>query len=80
MMGSYWVLIKEGMWFLMLCVVSIVLLCGFVSLIDIVYCRWVGDDEMIVIIIDLWVYWLWLSMMFGIDLSVDEVVVLGLFI
>lgn len=78
-MGSHWASTKEGTRFPTLCVVSIVLPRGFASLTDTAYRRRAGDDETTAIITDPRVYRLRLSMMFGIDLSADEVAALGLF-
>lgn len=78
-MGSHWASTKEGTRFPTLRVVSIVLPHGFASLTDTAYRRRAGSDETTAIITDPRVYRMRLSMMFGIDLSADEVGELGLF-
>lgn len=61
------------------CIVSIVLPAGFASIADRAYRRRSGNDETAAEITDRRVFRMRLSMMFGIDLSADEVAALGLF-
>ena len=78
-LSNYWTSTAPGTRFLTLRVVSIALPLGFASLTDRSYRRRNGDKEASGEIEDARVYRLRLSMLFGIDLSADEVAQLGLF-
>jgi N-hydroxyarylamine O-acetyltransferase len=78
-MGNHWCATAPVSRFTKTCIVSIVLPNGFASLQDRDYKRRNGNDETSAAITDPRVYKLRLSMMFGIDLSADEVAALGLF-
>lgn len=78
-MGNHWCATAPVSRFTRTRIVSIVLPNGFASLHDRDYKRRNGSDEASAEIIDPRVYKLRLSMMFGIDLSADEVAALGLF-
>ncbi|QDZ08820.1 arylamine N-acetyltransferase [Sphingomonas panacisoli] len=78
-MSNHWTATAPGTRFTDLVVVSIVLPTGFASLTDRAYRRFAGGEETSADIDDPRVYRLRLSMMFGIDLSADEVAALGLF-
>lgn len=78
-MGNHWSATAPVSRFGQLCVVSIVLPHGFASLTGTAYRRRAGDDETTATITDPRVYRMRLSMMFGIDLSVEEVAALGIF-
>ena len=77
--SNHWTATAPGTRFVDLVVVSIALPNGFASLTDRAYRRYVGGEETSAVIDDPRVYRLRLSMMFGIDLSADQVVALGLF-
>ncbi|MBS0479841.1 MAG: arylamine N-acetyltransferase [Proteobacteria bacterium] len=77
--SNHWTATAPGTRFVDLVVVSIVLPTGFASLTDRAYRRYAGGEETCAVIDDPRVYRLRLSMMFGIDLSADEVAALGLF-
>jgi N-hydroxyarylamine O-acetyltransferase len=78
-MGNLWTSTAPGTRFTTLKVVSIVLPHGFATLTDRHYRRRVGEEETAAEIADPRVYRMRLSMMFGIDLSKDEVAALKLF-
>ncbi|MBN8809017.1 MAG: arylamine N-acetyltransferase [Sphingomonas sp.] len=78
-MANHWTATAPGTRFVDLIVVSIALPRGFASLTDRAYKRHVGGEDSEAVIDDPRVYRLRLSMMFGIDLSADEVAALGLF-
>ncbi|MDQ2892767.1 MAG: arylamine N-acetyltransferase [Pseudomonadota bacterium] len=78
-LSNHWTSTAPGTRFTTLTVVSIALPTGFASLTDRAYRRKAGDREQAGEITDPRVYRLRLSMMFGIDLSADEVAALGLF-
>ncbi len=78
-MGNHWTSTAPGTRFTTLKVVSIVLPHGFATLTDRHYRRRVGEEETAAEITDPRVYRMRLSMMFGIDLSAEEVAALGLF-
>ncbi|MDF0489926.1 arylamine N-acetyltransferase [Sphingomonas sp. H39-1-10] len=78
-MGNLWAATAPGSRFHTTSVVSIVLPRGFASLTDRAYRRRSGSEDAQTEITDPRVYRLRLSMMFGIDLSADEVARLGLF-
>ncbi|MEO5867390.1 MAG: arylamine N-acetyltransferase, partial [Sphingomonas sp.] len=78
-LGNHWSCTAPGARFVEHVVVSIVLPQGFATLIDQRYRRAVGDNQVEVVITDPRVYRMRLSMMFGIELSADEVAALGLF-
>jgi len=78
-MGNLWAATAPGSRFRTTSVVSIVLPRGFASLTDRAYRRRAGSEDAQTEITDPRVYRLRLSMMFGIDLSPDEVAQLGLF-
>ncbi len=78
-LGNHWTSTAPGTRFTTLRLVSIVLPTGFASLNDRAYRRRNGDTDASAEIADPRVYRLRLSMMFGIDLSVDEVAGLALF-
>ncbi|TPG40421.1 acetyltransferase [Sphingomonas koreensis] len=78
-MGNHWTSTRPGTRFLDLVVVSIVLPAGFASLTNRDYRRSTSSDDVSAVIDDPRVYRLRLSMMFGIDLSAEEIAALGLF-
>lgn len=78
-MANHWTSTRPGTRFLDLVVVSIVLPAGFASLTDRAYRRSTTSEDIAATIDDPRVYRLRLSMMFGIDLSAEEVAALGLF-
>lgn len=78
-MGNHWTSTWPGSRFLERRIASIVLPTGFASLMDRAYRRKAGDTESAGEIVDPRVYRMRLSLMFGIDLSVEEVAGLGLF-
>jgi N-hydroxyarylamine O-acetyltransferase len=78
-LGNRWTSTAPGTRFTTLRLVSIVLPRGFASLNDRTYRRRNADNDMRAEITDPRVYRLRLSMMFGIDLTPDEVAQLGLF-
>ena len=78
-MANLWTSTAPGTRFTTLKIVSIVLPHGFATLTDRHYRRRVGEDETASEIADPRVYRMRLSMMFGIDLSKDDVGALGLF-
>ncbi|AOH84087.1 acetyltransferase [Sphingomonas panacis] len=78
-MGNLWAATAPGSRFRTTSVVSIVLPRGFASLTDRAYRRRSGSEDAQTEITDPRVYRLRLSMMFGIDLSPEEVAHLGLF-
>ncbi|WP_425326460.1 arylamine N-acetyltransferase family protein [Sphingomonas oligophenolica] len=78
-LSNHWTSTAPGTRFTTLTVVSIALPTGFASLTDRAYRRKAGDKEQATEITDPRVYRLRLSLMFGIDLSPDEVAALGLF-
>lgn len=78
-MSNHWTATAPGTRFVDLVVVSIALPNGFASLTDTAYKRHVGGEDTAATIDDPRVYRMRLSMLFGIDLSVEEVAVLGLF-
>ena len=78
-MGNLWAATAPGSRFRTTSVVSIVLPRGFASLTDRAYRRRAGSEDAQTEITDPRVYRLRLSMMFGIDLTPDEVAQLGLF-
>lgn len=78
-MGAHWSATAPASRFVRHAVVSLVLPRGFASLTDRGYRRRAGEDETAAEIADPRVYRLRLSMMFGIDLSAEEVAALGLF-
>jgi N-hydroxyarylamine O-acetyltransferase len=79
MMGAHWSATAPAGRFVRHAIVSLVLPHGFASLTDRAYRRRAGSDETAAAITDPRVYRMRLSMMFGIDLSADEVAALGLF-
>ena len=78
-LSNHWTSTAPGTRFLDLLVVSIVLPTGFASLTDRAYKRHAQGEDSAAEITDPRVYRLRLSMMFGIDLSAEEVAALGLF-
>jgi N-hydroxyarylamine O-acetyltransferase len=78
-MANHWTSTRPGTRFLDLVVVSIALPAGFASLTDHAYRRRTPSEDVAATIDDPRVYRLRLSMMFGIDLSAEEVAALGLF-
>lgn len=78
-MANHWTSTRPGTRFLDLAVVSIALPAGFASLTDRAYRRRTPSDDVAATIDDPRAYRLRLSMMFGIDLSAEEVAALGLF-
>jgi N-hydroxyarylamine O-acetyltransferase len=78
-MASHWTSTRPGTRFLDLVVVSIALPAGFASLTDRAYRRRTPSEDIAATIDDPRVYRLRLSMMFGIDLTAEEVTALGLF-
>jgi N-hydroxyarylamine O-acetyltransferase len=78
-MANHWTSTRPGTRFLDLAVVSIALPAGFASLTDRAYRRRTPSDDIAATIDDPRAYRLRLSMMFGIDLSAEEVAALGLF-
>lgn len=79
LMGNHWCATAPASRFTYSRIVSVVLPKGFASLSGNVYRRRTGDEETIAEITDPRVYRLRLSMMFGIDLSMEEVAALGVF-
>ncbi|MEG3124913.1 arylamine N-acetyltransferase family protein [Sphingomonas sp. GB1N7] len=79
LMGNHWCATSPASRFTRSQIVSSVLPKGFASLNDNVYRRRAGDEETVAEITDPRVYRLRLSMMFGIDLSVEEVEALCVF-
>jgi N-hydroxyarylamine O-acetyltransferase len=77
--GNYWTSTAPASRFTNLRLVSIVLPTGFASFNDRAYRRRNGDNDTSAEITDPRVYRMRLSMMFGIDLTADEVAQLGLF-
>ncbi len=78
-MSNHWTATAPGTRFVDLVVVSIALPAGFASLTDRSYKRHVRGEDTAAEIDDPRVYRMRLSMMFGIDLSAEEVAALGLF-
>jgi N-hydroxyarylamine O-acetyltransferase len=78
-MANHWTSTRPGTRFLDLVVVSIALPAGFASLTDRAYRRRTPSEDVAATIDDPRVYRLRLSMMFGIDLTAEEVAALGLF-
>ena len=78
-MGCHWAATAPGTRFLDHVIVSLVLPTGFASLTDRAYRRRAGPDEAAATIDDPRVYRMRLSLMFGIDLTADEVAALRLF-
>ena len=78
-LSNHWTATAPGTRFTSLAVVSIVLPTGFASLTGRDYRRKAGDNEQAGTIDDPRVYRMRLSLMFGIDLSAEEVAGLGLF-
>ena len=78
-LSNHWTATAPGTRFTTLKLVSIALPRGFASLTDRHYRRRVADEQTEAVITDPRVYRLRLSMMFGIDLSADEVALLDLF-
>lgn len=78
-LGSHWAATHPDSRFVRHRIVSLVLPHGFASLIDRRYRRRAGDTEAASEIADPRVYRLRLSLMFGIDLTAEEVAALGLF-
>lgn len=78
-MANHWTSTRPGTRFLDLVVVSIALPAGFASLTDRAYSRRSASENASATIDDPRVYRLRLSMMFGIDLSAEEVAALRLF-
>jgi N-hydroxyarylamine O-acetyltransferase len=78
-LSNHWTSTAPGTRFTTLKVVSIVLPHGFASLTDRSYRRRAGAEETAAEITDPRVYRMRLGMMFGIELSTDEVAALGLF-
>jgi N-hydroxyarylamine O-acetyltransferase len=78
-MANHWTATRPGTRFLDLAVVSIALPAGFASLTDRAYRRRTPSEDVTATIDDPRVYRLRLSMMFGIDLTAEEVAALGLF-
>jgi N-hydroxyarylamine O-acetyltransferase len=78
-MSNYWTANAPNTRFVDLVVVSIALPNGFASLTDRAYRRYANGEETSAVIDDPRVYRMRLGMMFGIDLSADEVGNLGLF-
>lgn len=78
-LGSHWSATAPGSRFVDHAIVSLVLPRGFASLTDRAYRRRAGGEAAAATIDDPRVYRLRLSLMFGIDLSADEVAALGLF-
>lgn len=78
-MGNWWSSTAPASRFRQLVVASVVLPHGFASLIDRRYRRRAGEDEAAGEIADPRVYRMRMSLMFGIDLSPEEVKELGLF-
>ncbi len=78
-LSNHWTSTAPGTRFTTLKVVSIALPRGFASLTDRLYRRRAGDEHSEAEITDPRVYRLRLSMMFGIDLSAEEVAALSLF-
>ncbi|VVT20575.1 Acetyltransferase [Sphingomonas sp. EC-HK361] len=76
-MGNHWSATAPASRFTQHRIVSIVLPHGFARLTDRDYRRWAGGDDTAAVISDPRVYRMRLSMMFGIDLSADEVAALG---
>ena len=78
-LSNHWTSTAPGTRFTTHAIVSIVLPNGFASLTDTAYRRRAGADETSAIITDPRVYRMRLSLMFGIDLSAQDVAALGLF-
>lgn len=78
-MGSHWASTAPASRFTRHAIASLVLPNGFASLTDRFYRRRAGTDETASEITDPRVYRMRMSLMFGIDLSVEEVARLGLF-
>ncbi|HEX4694304.1 arylamine N-acetyltransferase family protein [Sphingomonas sp.] len=78
-MSNHWTATAPGTRFTDLVVVSIALPNGFASLTDRSYRRYAGGEETSALIDDPRVYRMRLGMMFGLDLSADEVAALRLF-
>lgn len=78
-MGAHWSATAPASRFVRHAVVSLVLPRGFASLTDTHYRRRAGDEETSAEITDPRVYRMRLSLMFGIDLTKEEVARLGLF-
>jgi len=78
-MGSHWASTAPASRFRQLSIASLVLPNGFASLTDRRYRRRAGEDETASEITDPRVYRMRMSLMFGIDLSAEEVAALGLF-
>lgn len=78
-LSNHWTSTRRGTRFLDLSVVSIVLPTGFASLTDRAYRRNTRGEPVATMIEDPRVWRLRLSMMFGIDLTAEDVAALGLF-
>jgi N-hydroxyarylamine O-acetyltransferase len=79
LIGAHWSATAPTSRFVRHAIVSLVLPHGFASLTDRAYRRRAGQDETAAEISDPRVYRMRLSLMFGIDLSAEEVAALGLF-
>ena len=78
-LSNHWTSTAPGTRFTTHAIVSIVLPNGFASLTDRHYRRKAGETESLGEIVDPRVYRMRLSLMFGIDVSAEEIVALGLF-
>jgi len=78
-MSNHWTATAPGTRFVDMSIVSIALPTGYAAINDRRYGRHAGGEDLMAEIDDPRVYRLRLSMMFGIDLSADEVAALGLF-
>ena len=79
MLANHWTATAPDSRFGQLCIVSLVLPHGFASLTDRSYRRRTGTNEAAAEISDPRVYRMRLSLMFGIDLSMEDVATLGMF-
>lgn len=79
LLSNYWTSTAPGTRFTTLTIASIVLPHGFARLTDRYYSRSAGDNDTSGEITDPRVYRMRMSLMFGIDLSADDVAQLGLF-
>jgi len=78
-LGNHWTATAPASRFTQMCMASIVLPRGLASLTDTLYRRRAGEDETIAEITDPRVYRIRLGLMFGIELTAEEVTALGLF-
>jgi N-hydroxyarylamine O-acetyltransferase len=78
-LGNHWTATAPESRFTQTCMASIVLPRGLAGLTDTLYRRRAGEDETIAEITDPRVYRIRLGLMFGIELTADEVEALGLF-